>query len=143
MKKISSALVLALILPVFANAKTTRKPASDSSWLLCGGKKNLEDLESKSAPVVNIYEHRDGADRRKIEIYWIFGGHLLAGSFDNSEANEGKISLVSVLPKTHETYNGKMKIDFSGKTLSLKGGWGIDGASQGTLDYDLACEAMN
>ncbi|MGZ3789326.1 MAG: hypothetical protein ACXVLQ_12435 [Bacteriovorax sp.] len=114
--------------------------ASDSSWLLCKNKKHA-DPHDELVPVLSIFEHRNGADGRKTEVYLIYGAHLLTGSLINTDA--GKLYLKSPSVKD-DTFDGTIKIDYSKNLVSLKGDYISSFDSTHThYEFKLPCESMN
>ncbi|MDO9180784.1 MAG: hypothetical protein Q7U04_00180 [Bacteriovorax sp.] len=116
--------------------------ASDSTWLLC--KNSIHpDPHDDFVPVVNIYEHRNGATSRKTEIYLVSGIHLMTDSLLNT--NEGKVKLAyPCRTKKEDSFTGIIKIDYIKNILQLKGDYIVatDG-SHHTYDLALTCEGMN
>jgi hypothetical protein len=118
--------------------------AADSTWLLCqteGGNPHDELV-----PVISSYEHRNGPDLRKTELFLIYGGHLLTGSFDNTEADAGDITLQSVIPSEtceKENFIGKIKINYSENTMWLKGLYSQPGDTPKAYEFNLNCVQKN
>jgi hypothetical protein len=119
---------------------TTTIFASDSSWLLCKNSKH-QNPHDELVPVVSIYEHRNGTEGRKTEVYLIYGMHLLTGSLLNTDS--GKIILKSPLYKD-DIFKGKIKIDYVKNHASLKGDYiTFPDSTHRHYAFELSCESMN
>lgn len=114
--------------------------AADSTWLIC---KNIKHghPHDELVPVISIFEHRNGTFGRKTEIYLVYGAHLLTGSLKNKD--EGKIFLKSPLAKD-DTFSGKIKIDYFGDKLLLKGDYiTFPDSSHRSYDLEITCEEID
>ncbi len=60
------------------------------------------------------------AAKKKTEVYAIHGMHLLVGSFDNTNSDEGTIYLKSALP-SKEFFKGTVKVKYLRRCRYLKG----------------------
>ncbi len=89
--------------------------AKDSTWNLCVG--DVTIFEEKVKLVVNVYEHRNGAEGRQTELTMIYGGHVLLGAFDNTEADQALVNLKN----EYSFYQGLAAVDYSKNTLTLRG----------------------
>lgn len=89
--------------------------AKDSTWNLCVG--DVTIFEEKVKLVVNVYEHRNGADGRQTELTMIYGGHVLLGSFDNTDVDQAVVTLKN----EHSFYQGLVAVDYAKNTLTLRG----------------------
>ena len=120
--------------------KANREPASDSAWLFCKNTKRL-DPHSEFVPLMNVFEHRNGAAKRQTDLVLIYGGHLLTGQFDNTEKEEGTVELNS--REKDESFNGTVTIDYAHNNLWLKGKVTLAGSEGKDYQGQLSCERMN
>ena len=114
--------------------------ASDSTWLIC---KNIihSNPHNDLVPVISIFEHRNGGQDRKTEIYFIYGGHLLTGSLAN--INSGKINLKSPSHKD-DIFKGTININYAENRLYLDGDYiTFPDSTHNHHNIELTCESMS
>ncbi|MBC7712825.1 MAG: hypothetical protein H7177_05775 [Rhizobacter sp.] len=110
--------------------------AKDSTWNLCVG--DVTIFEDNVKLVVNVYEHRSPTgDGRVTELTMIYGGNVLAGSFDSTENDAG----VAILKQNASFYRGNVVVDYNESTIALKGRLSLSG-SVTPLEATLKCDTL-
>jgi hypothetical protein len=100
--------------------------AADSTWLLCDNK-NF---------VVNSLEHRNGSAGRTTSIHFILGTNLYVGELLDTDS--GVVTLWGT-PTDQNDYTGEVIIDYTKKTMLLKGVLKIAGDNF-NIDTKLKCK---
>lgn len=93
--------------------------ASDSTWLLCKGSTEL--FGQQQSLVVNVFEHRSGAEDRETEFVLIYGGHTFTGGLLDSKGNAEVVLTATAAQTNYATYKGTAEVDFDSRTLRLDG----------------------
>ncbi len=109
--------------------------AKDSTWKLCVGDVVL--FEEKVKLVVNVFEHRNGAENRQIDLTMIYGGNVLTGTFDNTETNQASV----MLKNDSSFFRGTAAVDFEKDLLALRGRISLFG-SVSTLSATIRCATL-
>lgn len=124
-----SLLLTIACLMVSVNAK-----ALDSDWKLCKGDVIIYDRDVKI--VVNAYEHRVNKGRAA-DLTFIYGGHVLRGSYNTSESTSGNVTLKDA----NSSFKGNVAIDYGRGTMSLNGKLDLNKAVS-DLKATLECETL-
>lgn len=109
--------------------------AKDSTWKLCVGDVVLYEETVKL--VVNVFEHRNGADGRATDLTMIYGGNVLKGGFNSTESDSG----VVILKENQSFFRGTAAVDYSLDTLALKGRLSLFG-SVTPIEATIKCETL-
>lgn len=88
--------------------------AKDSTWQICQGKATL--FQEQETILVNLFEHRSSSGR-VTDMTLIFGGHVLSGSFDSTDADTGSI----LMKNESSSFKGEVNINYSTNTLLIGG----------------------
>ncbi len=108
--------------------------AKDSDWKICKGETTLFSEPVKI--LVNAYEHRNG-EGRAADLTFIYGGHVLKGSLNTSEATSGAVKLKD--GSSH--FKGTAALDYPASTLILSGKLSLDKLVT-DLNATLECETL-
>ncbi len=106
--------------------------ARDSTWRLCTGVTDVFEAPTKIA--VNLYEHRNGPDKRETKLTFIYGSYILQGSFDNTESDSATVKL----KQGEDNYSGLVEVDYQNSTLTLNGT--LDVSNKTPIKATLQCE---
>ena len=132
-----------LFLFFFMGAQSFTLYAEDSAWLVC----------NDGFLAVNLFEHRasggDGSEREAI-LTLLYGAHNLKGLLieDKSDAvnllgtpEQIEASVPGEVIVFTDSFIGTAQVDYSNKTLSLKGNLNLYGGDY-TIDSVLSCKEM-
>lgn len=124
-----------LLLIALCTVFNTNAFALDSDWKICKGEVILFD-DSVNL-VVNAYEHRLKKGRAA-DITFIYGGHVLRGSYSTSESLSGPITLKG---NNNSVFNGNIAIDYGRGILNLTGNVVLNKQSS-DVRATLECETL-
>lgn len=108
--------------------------AKDSDWKLCKGEVTLYSEPVKL--VVNAYEHRNG-EGRAADLTFIYGGHVLKGSLNTTEATSGTVKLRD----GSSSFKGTVAIDYPAGIINLSGKLTLN-KEVSDLNAVLECETL-
>jgi hypothetical protein len=111
---------------ILALSFTSLTFAKDSLWLVC----KSDNL------VVNVLEHRSGAENRAMALSLIHGAHVATGSSDYESTN------AVVLGGPNMSFLGQVDVDFAKSTLELKGSLSLSGFAK-KITQKLDCSEMS
>ena len=104
-----------LLLIALCTVFNTNAFALDSDWKICKGEVILFD-DSVNL-VVNAYEHRIKKGRAA-DITFIYGSHILRGSYSTTDSTSGAITLKG---NNNSVFTGNIAIDYGRGLLTLTG----------------------
>ncbi len=104
---------------------TTSVFAKDSLWVLCKSN-NL---------VMNILEHRDGADGRVAEVTLIYGSHVAKGTLDYELGKMANFKGKSI------NFDGEISFRFPISDIKIQGNLRINNSAY-NIKQVLACEEI-